>query len=131
MEKKVLIVEKEEGWTIFDAENGDTVAEGFLNLDESLRLCNELHFQLPYMGESGKFFEDLNGEPLFLTDESKKESLELEYSDGTPFFDFELCPVCKGPAVGRPIAEHNCYYCSTCDKNIDCVPPPEWIGEAD
>jgi len=131
MEKKVLIVENEEGWSIFDAGSGDRVAEGFADLEESLMFCEDLHYRPPYMGESGKFFEDLNGEPLYLAKEKKSGGLELEYSDGTPFFDFELCPACKGPALGRPEAGHNCYYCPECDRDIDCVPPAEYIGEAD
>ena len=96
-----------------------------------MELCESKSYVTPYMGESDSFFSDMDGKPLYFTDEAKTKELELEYADGTPCLDFELCPVCKGPAFGRDHEGHNCYFCPTCEKDIDCVPPPEEIGEAD
>ena len=131
MNKRVLILEAETGWTIFDAEKGDPIVEGLPGMDEGLRLCKEKNYLVPHRGEMNAFFSDLEGEPLFMTEGAKTGELELEYVDGTPCLDFELCPICKGPAFGRDTGGKNCYYCQNCDKDIDCVPPPEWIGEAD
>jgi len=131
METRVLIVEKENGWAIFDAELGDTIAEGLLGFDESLKLCEERHYVVPFRKENGDFFTDLDGEPLYRTSRSKTEEIEFEYADGTPCLDFELCPDCNGPAFGRDSGGHNCYYCPNCEKDVDCVPPAEWIGAVD
>ena len=131
MEKRVLIVEAESGWSIFDADKGDAIEEGIASMEESIKLCEANHYVAPYSGKSGRFFNDLDGEPLYLTEGAKTDGLELEYVDGTPCLDFELCPTCRGPAFGRDHDGHNCYHCPTCKKDVDCVPPPEWIGEAD
>ena len=131
MEKRVLIIEAENGWSVLDADNGDRIKEGLSRPEEGLQLCEAKDYIAPYRGESGRFFADLSGEALYLTREAKTHDLELEYVDGTPCLDFELCPTCKGPAFGMDHDGHNCYYCPECEKDVDCVPPPEWIGEAD
>lgn len=130
MDTKVIILERNDGWSIFETEDRP-LAEGLAGLEESLDLCKTKHYTPPYRGESNDFFHDHDGALIYRTEDPKKNELELEYLDGTPFIDFEICPSCKGPAIGRPISGHNCYYCANCDKDINCVPPPEEIGEAD
>ncbi len=131
METKVLIMEKEKGWALFDAEKGNLIAGGLGSLEECIRLCEERGFKAPFRGESGSFFRDMDGEPLYRIDSSKTGGLELEYADGSVCLDFEICHTCKGPAFGRFANGHNCYFCPNCGKEMDCVPPPEWIGEMD
>lgn len=131
MKTKTLIIEKKDGWSIFDAKTGNALIEGIPDVEESLKLCSGRHYKAPYQNLKGQFIKDLDGEFLFLTEDGKSDALELEYADGSPCLDFEVCPYCKGAAFGRFRDGHNCYYCPSCDKTIDCVPPPEWIGEAD
>lgn len=131
MNGRVLILENENGWGIFDAEEGSPIEEGLADLSESLKLCQKRHLVTPYQRENGLFLEDLDGEALYLIEEGKEGEMELEYADGTPCLDFELCPSCSGPAFGRESEGHNCYYCPTCEKDVDCVPPAEWIGAVD
>lgn len=131
METKVLILEEKNGWALFNAFDGNLIVEDLSSVDECLKLCDERGFKAPYRGESGAFFHDMDGEALYRIDASKTGGLELEYSDGMACLDFEICQTCKGPAFGRSEDGHNCYFCPECDREMDCVPPPEWIGEAD
>ncbi|MDH3974591.1 MAG: hypothetical protein OEV42_09975 [Deltaproteobacteria bacterium] len=131
METRTLIIEKENGWGIFDALKGDTLMEGLSDMEETLKLCRKRHYEMPYRVKNGQFLKDLDGEFLYLTEGGKSGNLELEYADGTPCLDFEACPHCKSPAFGRYRDGHNCYYCPACEKDVDCVPPEEWIGAAD
>ena len=131
METRTLIIEKEKGWGIFDALNGNALVEGLSSMEESLTFCQERKYETPYIVNSGKFLKDLDGEFLYITKDGKSGELELEYANGMPCLDFEVCPLCKGAAFGRYNDGHNCYYCPACDKEVDCVPPAEWIGEAD
>ena len=131
METRVLIVERENGWAIFDAELGDVIAEGLPGMEESIRVCKEKHYAVPCRKENGDFFTDLDGEPLYKSGRSKTPDPGFEYADGTPCLDLEICPHCNGPAFGRDLGGHNCYYCPACEKELHCVPPPEWIGAVD
>lgn len=133
MDRKVLIVEEAEGWGIFDAESGDELAGNMSNREEALRRAGEMHFEAPPMNKKGRFFADMDGRPLFMTKPARSGNLELEYADGIPCLDFEICAECNGPAFGRAsaIKKRNCYFCPSCGKDVDCVPPEEWIGEMD
>ncbi|MBE9536443.1 MAG: hypothetical protein IMF07_04620 [Proteobacteria bacterium] len=129
--KKVLIVEESDGWYIFDSENGNTLQEGIGSRAECLKTAEGKGYEVPAMSEKGAFFADMDGNPLYVTKPIKSGSVELEYADEIPCLGFEICPVCKGPAFGRDAGGKNCYYCPSCGKEIDCVPPEEWIGEID
>lgn len=131
MEKRVLILEKEKGWSIFDAIDGEALKEGLGSVEESLRLCEKEQYVAPYRGGSGNFFKDVDGEFLYHSKRGVVGDVELEYADGTLCLDFEICPSCKGPAFGGGLEGNNCYYCPSCKKEINCVPPAEWIGELD
>ena len=133
MGRKVIIIEEEDGWYIFDTKNSDLLHEGIESKEESLLVAQKEGYEMPVTNKDGTFCVDMDGRPLYITKPSKSGKLELEYGDDTACLDFELCPVCKGPAFGRDSAlkRRNCYYCPLCDKDIDCVPPAEWIGEMD
>lgn len=133
MGKRVLIIEEDDGWGIFDAMNSDELIEQIADRKEGLKIAKERHYELPLMNIKSAFFSDMDGRPLYITVPSKSGQLELEYVDGGPCLDFEICATCKGPAFGRDSASkrRNCYYCPSCGQDVDCVPPPEWIGELD
>ena len=131
MNRRVMLVEDPGGWGIYDALNGDKLFKELKDIDSAIVMARKEAFEAPHRTEKGQFFQDMNGEPLYVTIPSKSGTLELEYADGMPCLDFELCPLCKGPAFGRAIGKHNCYYCQNCEKDVDCVPPAEWIGSLD
>ena len=131
MKTRTLIIEKKNGWAIFDALTGNALMEGLPGMDESLKICYKRHYETPYLVGNEQFLKDLDGEFLYLTEDGKSGEIELEYANGTPCLDFEVCPLCKGAAFGREKDGHNCYYCPTCEKEMDCVPPAEWIGAID
>jgi hypothetical protein len=131
MSRKVVIAEESDGWCIFDSKSGDILQEGIESRAESLKVAEGKGYEVPAMNEEGAFYLDMDGNPLYVTKPSKSGNIELEYADETPCLDFEICPVCKGPAFGRDAGGKNCYYCPSCGKDIHCVPPVEEIGEAD
>lgn len=131
MAKRVIVVEEEDGWGIFDASSGDELDEGIGSREECLKIARERRYEVPAMNARGTFFSDMDGRPLYIANPSKSGDMELEYADGMPCLDFEICADCKGPAFGRASRRRNCYYCPSCGKDVDCVPPEEWIGELD
>lgn len=133
MARRVIVVENDDGWSVYDAVTGERLKDGFETVKDVLKVCRENNFETPPRTRNDDFFADMDGKPLFITRPSKSGGIELEYSDGTPCLDFEICSVCNGPAFGRNSRElgRNCYYCTSCHKDVDCVPPEEWIGELD
>ena len=133
MGKKVIIVEESDGWYIFDAYSGDELEGGINSREDSIRIAENKAYELPAMNVRGTFFTDMDGRPLYVTRPGKTEALELEYVDESPCLDFEICAVCKGPAFGRDsiLKRSNCYYCPSCEQDVHCVPPAEWIGALD
>lgn len=133
MGKKVIIIEESDGWYIFDGHSGDELEGGISSREESIRISGNKAYELPAMNANGSFFTDMDGRPLYITRPGKSGELELEYTDETPCLDFEICALCKGPAFGRdsPSKRRNCYYCPSCEKDVDCVPSAELIGALD
>lgn len=131
MGRRVVLVDENDGLGIYDALNGDRLFSGISDMDRAVRMATEEALELPHMTETGKFFKDMDGEPLYVTRPNKSGTLELEYADGIPCLDFELCPICSGPAFGRAEGKNNCYYCVNCEKDVDCVPPADSIGSLD
>jgi len=131
MGRRVIFVDESDGWGIYDALNGDRLFMGISDMDSAVKMARDEAFEVPHRTEGGPFFMDMDGEPLYATVPCKSGTLELEYADGMPCLDFELCPLCSGPAFGRAEGKHNCYYCVNCEKDVDCVPPAESIGSLD
>lgn len=130
---RVYLQEDPQGWMILDAKTEKILAENLM-YDEALKKAKADGYELPAHVDGGPLMKDPEERSLYWSKPYHGEkAYDLEYADGTLVLDIAPCPQCNGVAFPKISGkgEKDCYVCTYCSTEVECVQEKESIGELD
>lgn len=130
---RIYLQETPQGWLICDASTEKILAQK-LAYEDALKKVKEGNLELPAHIDGGPLLHDPDGKPLYWSKPYRgQEAYDLEYADGMVVLDIAPCPECFGVAFPKITekGEKDCYVCTFCNTEVECVQDRAYIGELD